>query len=126
MKACALLKRSDCSDSSSFSNTERGSSLLMSLKEHCSSCRRTQTALTSKQLLACLQADVDETAMKRWTVCYLGELVEAEDLFAVVVAMATLLHQPLELDSNLISRKRKHHKRREAAERGSCKRNIAG
>lgn len=33
---------------------------------------------------------------------YLGQLVQAEDLLAVDVAMATLIHQLLELHGNLV------------------------
>ena len=47
---------------------------------------------------------------------YLRELVEAQDLFAVVVAMATLIHQSLELDGDLVFGGRGHGER-QAAER---------
>lgn len=57
-----------------------------------------------------------------WTGWYLGELVEAEDLFAVVVAMATLIHQSLELDGDLVVREREHHEGQQAADGGSWRR----
>lgn len=57
-----------------------------------------------------------------WTGWYLGELVEAEDLFAVVVAMATLIHQSLELDGDLVVREGEHHEGQQAAEGGSWRR----
>lgn len=53
---------------------------------------------------------------------YLGELVQAEDLFAVVVAVATLIHQLLELDSDLAVREGEHHEGHQAADRGSWRR----
>ena len=55
-----------------------------------------------------------------WTGRYLGELVEAEDLFAVVVAVATLIHQSLELDGDLVVRE--HHEGQQAADGGSWRR----
>lgn len=48
---------------------------------------------------------------------YLGELVQAEDLLAVDVAMATLIHQLLELHSNLVIGYGKHRKIQQAANR---------
>lgn len=53
---------------------------------------------------------------------YLGELVQAEDLFAVVGAVATLIHQLLELQGDLVAGERQHRKRRQAADGGSCRR----
>lgn len=35
-------------------------------------------------------------------VCYLGEMVEGEELSAVVVAMATLVHQSLQLERHVV------------------------
>lgn len=53
---------------------------------------------------------------------YLGELVQAENLFAVVVAVTTLIHQLLELDGNLIVGEGEHHEGHQAADRGSWRR----
>lgn len=53
---------------------------------------------------------------------YLGELVQAEDLFAVVVAVATLIHQLLELDGDLDVGEGEHHEGHQAADRGSWRR----
>lgn len=47
---------------------------------------------------------------------YLGELVEAEDLFTVVAAVATLIHQVLELDGDLVLGAGEHDERGQAAQ----------
>lgn len=54
--------------------------------------------------------NVTKSNLDRGLISYLGELVEAEDLFTVVVAMATLVHQSVELDSNLVFKEGEHHK----------------
>lgn len=57
---------------------------------------------------------------------YLRELVKAQDLFAVVVAMATPLRHLLQLDGNVIFRKRrKQDEGRHAAHRRSWQNNRA-
>lgn len=50
---------------------------------------------------------------------YLGELVKTDNLLAVVVAMATLIHQQLELEGNRIVGEGEHHEGQQAAERRS-------
>ncbi len=51
-------------------------------------------------------------------VTHLRELVEAQHLFAVTLAVAALIHQLFELNQNLIVRRRHHHERRQAAHAG--------
>lgn len=52
---------------------------------------------------------------------YLGELVEAEDLFAVAVSMATLIHQLLQLGSNFVVGEGEHGEGEQAADGGGCR-----
>lgn len=56
------------------------------------------------------------------TARYLGELVEAEDLFAVAAAVATLIHQFLELSGDLVVGEGEHHEGQQAADGGSWRR----
>ncbi len=48
-------------------------------------------------------------------VTHLRELVEAQHLFAVTLAVAALIHELFELNQNLIVWRRHHHERRQAA-----------
>lgn len=53
---------------------------------------------------------------------YLGELVQAQDLSAVVLAVPTLIHQLLEEAGDLVFREGKHDEGEEAAHGGSWRR----
>ena len=51
----------------------------------------------------------------------LGELVQAEDLLAVALAVMTLVHQPLQLTQHLVLWGGNHHEGGQTGEAGDCR-----